>query len=106
MAEGFWSGNRSVFLIRDYRTYVASRFLWGLGQHIQTIAIAWLVYELTGDPFSLGLIGLAAFLPVIALSLISGPVADRYDRRMIIVVCSIAMALGLLMAHPIILAAL
>ncbi len=94
MAEGFWSGNRSVFLIRDYRTYVASRFLWGLGQHIQTIAIAWLVYELTGDPFSLGLIGLAAFLPVIALSLISGPVADRYDRRMIIVVCSIAMALA------------
>lgn len=101
MAEGAFSGGRAVFAIRDYSIYIASRFLWGFGQHVQTIAIAWLIYELTRDPLALGLIGLAAFVPVLVLALVSGPVADRYDRRLIIVVCSIAMAaasLGVMLA--------
>ncbi len=92
MADGLMGGGRAAFAIRDYSIYIASRFLWGLGQHIQTIAIAWLVYELTRDPLALGLIGLAAFVPVIVLALVSGPVADRYDRRLIIVICSVTMA--------------
>ena len=94
MSDGLMGGGRAVFRIRDYSIYICSRFLWGLGQHIQTIAIAWLVYDLTRDPLALGFIGLAAFLPVLFLSLVTGPVADRYDRRMIIVLCSVAMALA------------
>lgn len=86
------AARRIVFAIRDFRLYLASRFLWGLGLHIQTIAIAWLVYELTRDPFALGLIGLFAFIPAVPLSIVTGPVADRYDRRLILIGCNIAMA--------------
>lgn len=93
MAEGALGGGRAVFRIRDYSLYCLSRFLWGLGHHIQTITIAWLIYELTHDPLKLGLVGLVAFGPAVPLALVAGPAADRYDRRTIIIVCSIIMAL-------------
>ncbi len=98
MAEGMLSGGRAVFRIRDYSLYCASRFLWGIGHHVQTITIAWLIYELTHDPLQLGLIGLVAFGPAVPLALIAGPAADRYDRRSIIILCSVVMgATSLLM---------
>jgi MFS family permease len=92
MAEGVMGGGRAVFRIRDYSLYCASRFLWGIGHHVQTITIAWLIYELTHDPLKLGLIGLVAFGPAVPLALIAGPAADRYDRRTIIILCSVVMA--------------
>lgn len=78
---------RDVFRRRDYTLYVLSRFLWGLGVQIMTVAVGWLVYSLTNDPFALGLVGLAAFIPAVPLSILTGPAADRYDRRMIMIVC-------------------
>lgn len=83
---------RAVFRHRDYRLYVASRFMWGLGVQIMTVAIGWLVYSLTSDPFALGLVGLAAFIPAVPLSILTGPAADRYDRRAIMIVCCSVMA--------------
>ena len=82
---------RDVFRHRDYTLYVLSRFLWGLGVQIMTVAVGWLVYSLTSDPFALGLVGLAAFIPAVPLSLATGPVADRYDRRSIMIVCCATM---------------
>lgn len=84
---------RDVFRHRDYRFYVLSRFLWGLGVQIMTVAVGWLVYSLTNDPFALGLVGLAAFIPAVPLSLLTGPAADRYDRRAIMIICCSVMAL-------------
>lgn len=92
MTEGVMGGGRAVFRIRDYSLYCASRFLWGIGHHVQTITIAWLIYELTHDPLKLGLIGLVAFGPAVPLALVAGPAADRYDRRAIIILCSLVMA--------------
>jgi hypothetical protein len=66
---------------------------------VQNVAVGWLVYDLTRDPFALGLVGLAVFLPAVALALVTGHVADRVDRRTILVVCyalSTATAAGLL----------
>jgi MFS family permease len=83
---------RAVFRHRDYRLYVASRFMWGLGVQIMTVAIGWLVYSLTSDPFALGLVGLAAFIPAVPLSILTGPAADRYDRRAIMIACCSVMA--------------
>jgi MFS family permease len=85
-------GGRAVFRFHDYRAYVGSRFLWTLGLQVQNVAVAWLVYALTHDPFALGLIGLCAFIPSVPLSLVTGPTADRYDRRMIVVVACAVMA--------------
>lgn len=54
---------------------------------VQNVAVGWLVYDLTGDPLALGLVGLAAFLPAVVLALFTGHVADRFDRRSILVAC-------------------
>jgi len=48
---------------------------------IQVVAVGWQMYELSGSPFQLGLIGLVQFVPVICLFPLTGHVADRYDRR-------------------------
>ena len=74
---------RAIFRHRDFRFYSAARFLWGVALQIQTLAVAWFVYESTKDPLALGFIGLAMFLPSVPLSIVTGAVADRYDRRII-----------------------
>lgn len=70
-----------------------------LATQIQTVAVAWLVYDTSGSALSLGLVGLASFLPSIALVLMTGLVADRYSRRWILIIVFSAMmltSLGLL----------
>src|SRR5437899_11781995 len=59
---------------------------------MQTVAIGWQLYDLTGSAFDLGLVGLAQFVPVVVLTLVVGQVADRYDRRAVVVVCEVAQA--------------
>ena len=54
---------------------------------MQAVAIGWQVYDLTRNPLDLGLVGLAQFLPSLGLALITGHVADRYDRRRVLAVC-------------------
>lgn len=77
----------AVFGSRDFGLYLAARFLSALAIQMQNVAIGWLVYDLTRDPFALGLVGLASFLPAVALALVTGHTADRYDRRRILVLC-------------------
>ncbi|OJH33675.1 hypothetical protein BON30_47410 [Cystobacter ferrugineus] len=57
---------------------------------MQSVAIAWFIYERTGRPLDLGLVGLAQFLPQFVLSLPAGHMADRFDRRRIMQVCNAA----------------
>jgi hypothetical protein len=54
---------------------------------MQSVAIGWQIYALTGSAFDLGLVGLAQFLPILLLTLAVGHVADRYDRRRIVAIC-------------------
>src|SRR6202790_155628 len=64
------------------------RFLYvrvaaSIALQVQFVAVGWQMYELTGSPFHLGLIGLVQFVPAIGLFLATGHAADRYDRRTI-----------------------
>ena len=61
--------------------YVGSFVALTLGTQIQATVVAWQVYELTRDPLSLGLVGLAEALPFIGAALYAGHIADRYDRK-------------------------
>jgi MFS family permease len=63
-----------------------------LALHMQTVAVGWQLYALTGSAFDLGLVGLVQFAPTIVLTLVVGQVADRYDRRVVVVICHIAAA--------------
>lgn len=65
-----------------------------LALEMQSVAVGWQVYEITKRPLDLGLVGLVQFLPGILLFLVSGHVADRYDRRKLIVLCYIGYGLS------------
>jgi MFS family permease len=58
-----------------------------LGYQMLAVAMAWQTYELTDSALSLGLIGLAQFIPQFLLTLLGGQAADRYDRRRIALAC-------------------
>jgi len=77
----------ALFRERDMRFYLASRFLWVAATQICNVAVGWTVYDVTRSAWALGLVGLAAFLPRLFLTLIAGMIADRYDRRRIIAIC-------------------
>jgi MFS family permease len=69
--------------IPSYRWYILSTFTMTLAAQIQGVVVAWQIYDVTHDPLSLGLIGLAEALPYVGVALFAGHVADRQDRRTI-----------------------
>jgi MFS family permease len=81
------AGAGSAFLSRDFRLYQTARLLGILGAEAQSVAVAWQVYQITHSPLDLGLTGLALFAPGIFFMLAAGHVADRYDRRWVILAC-------------------
>jgi MFS family permease len=79
--------------------FLSARLLASVAVQMQTVAVGWQVYEITGDPLDLGLIGLSQFLPFVLLVLPAGHVADRHDRGLILALCialEFACALALL----------
>jgi MFS family permease len=74
-------GNLRALFPRDFRLYLGSRFCTATGMTMLRAAILWHVFALSHSAFQLGLIGLAQFVPALGLSLVSGAVADTYDRR-------------------------
>jgi MFS family permease len=82
------SGRRR--LTAPFALYWSSRILVVLALQMQTVAIGWQLYSLTGSALDLGLVGLVQFVPTVALTLVVGQVADRYDRRLVVVVCEVA----------------
>lgn len=77
----------AAFRHKPYALYWCARFLSTIAMQMQAVAIAWQVYSNSHNTLDLGLVGLALFLPSIGLVLITGQTADRYDRRIIILVC-------------------
>lgn len=75
------------FASRDFRRYQLARVMAILGAEAQAVAVAWQVYSLTHRPLDLGYTGLALFLPGLLFLLPAGHVADRFDRRRVILVC-------------------
>jgi MFS family permease len=63
---------------------------------MQGVAVGWQIYELTNDPFDLGLVGLAQFVPLVGFSLIIGQVADLFDRRLVVASCQLGKAVAAL----------
>ena len=77
----------AVLRIADFRLFISARFCVTLAIQIQGVVVGYQVYELTKNPFSLGLIGLAEAIPSIVVSLYAGHVADVVMRKKIIVWC-------------------
>jgi MFS family permease len=80
----------AAFGYRNYRLYWFGQLLGNVGSWMQMVATGWLVLRLTDSPASLGLTGALTALPLIALSLIGGVVADRVDRYRMVVGAQVA----------------
>jgi len=79
---------------RDFRLYSSARLIGIMGAEAQSVGVAWQVYQLTHSALALGYTGLALFLPGIFFVLPAGHVADRYDRRAVILVCNTVQAIA------------
>ena len=73
-----------AFRYRDFRLMWFGACTSSIGSWMQTVAQAWLVYTLSNDPFYLGLDAFLGQAPIILFSLVGGVIADRRDRRMML----------------------
>jgi MFS family permease len=79
---------------RDYRFFLSGNLLANLGMRMQAVAVLWEVYERTQSAMALAWVGLVQVLPVIALALPAGQVADRFNRKRIVMLAQAVIALG------------
>ena len=92
-------GRFAALDIPAFRNYFIATVVSNIGSWMQIVAQGWLVLSLTDSPFYLGLVGLVRAVPTILLSLIGGVLADRFDRRRILIVTqSVAMISSILLA--------
>lgn len=93
-----WKDAGAAFQYRDFRLLWAGQFVSMLGTQMQTVALSWLVYDLTGSTAHLGGIALARAIPTMVLSLFGGTLADQVDRRRLLLLTQsiAALLLGML----------
>jgi MFS family permease len=87
MSEGSRTSVAAAFRSRDFRLYQSARLVVVAGAEAQAVAVAWQVYQITHRAIDLGYTGLALFLPGLLFLLPSGHIADRFDRRQVVLVC-------------------
>jgi MFS family permease len=83
LAEDAAPGRFKAFSHMSFRRYWLARFLATFSVQIVSVAVGWQVYDLTRNPLDLGIVGLVQFLPSLILVLVTGSIADRFGRRMI-----------------------
>ncbi|HEV2497979.1 MAG TPA: MFS transporter [Terriglobia bacterium] len=97
--ESRWPPMFRALRYRNYRLFFGGQIISLVGTWMQSVAQAWLVYRLTGSSLLLGIVGFASQIPVFILAPIGGMVADRYNRRRIVITTqSSAMALAAVLA--------
>src|ERR1700742_4870168 len=76
---------------RDFRLLTAGTLITGLGTQATLVALPYQVFVITGSAFLVGLIGAAELGPLIVASLFGGALADRFDRRRLLLLCQLAL---------------
>jgi MFS family permease len=71
---------------RNYRLFFTGQGLSLIGTWMQNVAMGWLVYRLTNSPFYLGVVGFASQVPILIAAPFGGVLADRFDRKRILIV--------------------
>ena len=84
----------AIFRYRPVRFLWLARITTALAYQMQAVAVGWQVYELTSSPLHLGFVGLMMFIPAVLLLLVVGPIVDRFNRKLIISLAQIVMAVA------------
>ena len=82
-----------VFRHRNYRLFFTGQLISLMGTWITNVTLGYLVYDLTRSPFLLGVVSFASAAPVLFFSMFGGMIADRFDRRRMMLVTQIAAGL-------------
>jgi len=90
-------GRYGALEIPAFRTWFIASIVSNIGSWMQIVGQGWLILQLTNSPFYLGLVGLVRAIPTIAFSLVGGVIADRFDRKKILVVTQVVAALSSLL---------
>ena len=72
----------SSFRFRDFRLFWASTFFYSLGTGMEHVAVGWLVFDITGSAFIVGVAAAARMAPLFFLGILSGAMADWLERRL------------------------
>src|SRR6476659_6333333 len=73
--------------IIEYRNLLMGRFVFIMGLRMMGTLIGWWIYNLTNDPFAIGLIGLSEVIPAVSLALYAGHVIDLSEKRKLLLTC-------------------
>lgn len=76
----------AVWRIGAFRRFITGRFFLTFAIQMQSVIVGWQVYDLTHDPFALGLIGLSEAIPFLVVALFAGHIADLFNRKVIVAV--------------------
>jgi MFS family permease len=87
---------RALLAQPSFLRYWSARLAGTTGSQMLMVAIGWQMYDLTHSAWDLGLVGLLQFLPALALALVSGHVADRHDRRLVVTLALVGQAVAAL----------
>src|SRR5881275_287152 len=91
-AQEKWAGSKSLALLRQgpFRRYIIGSLISDSGTWMQMMAQSWVMSALTNKAILLGLVNFAAGLPALILAPVAGSLADRWDKRKILVATQIA----------------
>jgi MFS family permease len=79
--------HEQLLINAQFKKFWFARTFTSFAFQMQGVAVGWQIYAITHSAFYLGLVGLAQFLPMFALTLVVGHTADRYDRKRIVISC-------------------
>jgi len=75
---------KTLFKNKEFLSFISARLMFTIAILMQSVVIGWQMYELTKDPFALGLAGLTEAIPSIITALISGAIVDSRDRKKVL----------------------
>lgn len=89
-----------VLKVPEYRNFIIARFFYIMALRMVTTIVGWRIYEITHNPFAIGLIGLSEFVPAFFLALYAGHIIDKSDKRAVLVIttCCYLVCVGGLIA--------
>ena len=82
-----------TFINRDFALFMGGSFVSAIGMWFRTVTVSWVAFELTGSAFYLGMLTFAQLAPILFFGLLGGVLADRVDRRRLMLTVSTAVTL-------------